>query len=295
MPVIRPSRLSSSSRSRASAASPSRACRSFTDHREMLALCRTSTRSRSARRRRSRHAIARDGARRRQARAAREAAGRDLERTRRPRSASPRPAARRSSPPGTRSTTPASTRRARRLAGQTVDAPRRDLEGGRARWHPGQEWIWQAGGFGVFDPGINALSIVTRILPRAGLRQARRSRASRRTATRRSPPISPSASRARGRHLHRRLRLAPDRRAELGHRRRDRGGLRLLLSTGRQPARRRQGRRRRGAGRIPAHLRALRGARPRRPVRGRRGAVPARRRRLHDRAADRRRAVRVLR
>ncbi|HVJ35052.1 MAG TPA: Gfo/Idh/MocA family oxidoreductase [Terriglobia bacterium] len=33
------------------------------------------------------------------------------------------------------------------------------------RWHPGQEWIWQAGGFGVFDPGINALSIVTRILP----------------------------------------------------------------------------------------------------------------------------------
>lgn len=33
-------------------------------------------------------------------------------------------------------------------------------------WHPGQAWIWQAGGFGVFDPGINALSILTRILPR---------------------------------------------------------------------------------------------------------------------------------
>ncbi|MGO4386036.1 Gfo/Idh/MocA family protein [Microvirga sp. 2YAF29] len=32
-------------------------------------------------------------------------------------------------------------------------------------WHPGQEWIWQAGGFGIFDPGINALSIVTRIMP----------------------------------------------------------------------------------------------------------------------------------
>jgi D-galactose 1-dehydrogenase len=32
-------------------------------------------------------------------------------------------------------------------------------------WHPGQQWIWQAGGFGVFDPGINALSIVTRIMP----------------------------------------------------------------------------------------------------------------------------------
>lgn len=34
-------------------------------------------------------------------------------------------------------------------------------------WHPGQDWIWQPGGFGVFDPGINALSIATRILPRA--------------------------------------------------------------------------------------------------------------------------------
>jgi D-galactose 1-dehydrogenase len=33
-------------------------------------------------------------------------------------------------------------------------------------WHPGQEWIWQPGGLGVFDPGINALSIATRILPR---------------------------------------------------------------------------------------------------------------------------------
>lgn len=32
-------------------------------------------------------------------------------------------------------------------------------------WHPGQAWIWQPGGFGVFDPGINALSIITRILP----------------------------------------------------------------------------------------------------------------------------------
>lgn len=33
--------------------------------------------------------------------------------------------------------------------------------------HPGQDWIWQAGGFGVFDAGINALSILTRILPDA--------------------------------------------------------------------------------------------------------------------------------
>lgn len=32
-------------------------------------------------------------------------------------------------------------------------------------WHPGQTWIWEAGGLGIFDPGINALSILTRILP----------------------------------------------------------------------------------------------------------------------------------
>ena len=33
-------------------------------------------------------------------------------------------------------------------------------------WHPGQSWLWEPGGLGVFDPGINALSILTRILPR---------------------------------------------------------------------------------------------------------------------------------
>ena len=33
------------------------------------------------------------------------------------------------------------------------------------RWHPNQAWIWQPGGFGVFDPGINALSLLTEILP----------------------------------------------------------------------------------------------------------------------------------
>ena len=34
------------------------------------------------------------------------------------------------------------------------------------KWHPGQDWIFEAGGMGVFDPGINALSILTEILPR---------------------------------------------------------------------------------------------------------------------------------
>lgn len=32
-------------------------------------------------------------------------------------------------------------------------------------WHPGQDWILAADGLGVFDPGINALSIVTALLP----------------------------------------------------------------------------------------------------------------------------------
>ena len=33
------------------------------------------------------------------------------------------------------------------------------------KWHPGQDWVWEPSGFGVFDPGINALSIATAILP----------------------------------------------------------------------------------------------------------------------------------
>ena len=32
------------------------------------------------------------------------------------------------------------------------------------RWHPGQGWLWQPGGFGVLDPGINALSILTKLV-----------------------------------------------------------------------------------------------------------------------------------
>ena len=59
----------------------------------------------------------------------------------------------------------------------TVDAAARALAGKRIRslsirwhedvrkWHPGQAWIWQPGGFGVFDPGINAFSIATKIFP----------------------------------------------------------------------------------------------------------------------------------
>jgi predicted dehydrogenase len=51
------------------------------------------------------------------------------------------------------------------LAGKRIEAVRITWREDIRRWHPGQEWILGAGGFGVFDPGINALSIATRILP----------------------------------------------------------------------------------------------------------------------------------
>lgn len=51
------------------------------------------------------------------------------------------------------------------LAGKTVRALEILWHEDVRKWHPGQEWIWAPGGFGVFDPGINALSIATRILP----------------------------------------------------------------------------------------------------------------------------------
>jgi D-galactose 1-dehydrogenase len=51
------------------------------------------------------------------------------------------------------------------LAGKTLKSLRVTWKEDLRRWHPGQEWIMAAGGFGIFDPGINALSILTRILP----------------------------------------------------------------------------------------------------------------------------------
>lgn len=32
------------------------------------------------------------------------------------------------------------------------------------KWHPGQDWLWAEGGLGVFDPGINPLSILTELI-----------------------------------------------------------------------------------------------------------------------------------
>ncbi|MGY3696238.1 D-galactose 1-dehydrogenase [Bradyrhizobium sp. USDA 3240] len=52
------------------------------------------------------------------------------------------------------------------LAGRTINKVTIIWKEDVRVWHPGQTWIFEAGGFGVFDPGINALSILTEILPR---------------------------------------------------------------------------------------------------------------------------------
>lgn len=51
------------------------------------------------------------------------------------------------------------------LSGRAIRSVRVDWREDVRRWHPGQDWIWEAGGLGVFDPGINGLSILTAILP----------------------------------------------------------------------------------------------------------------------------------
>jgi predicted dehydrogenase len=56
---------------------------------------------------------------------------------------------------------------ARALAGKRIASMRIQWHEDVHKWHPGQRWIWEAGGFGVFDPGINAFSIATRIFPGA--------------------------------------------------------------------------------------------------------------------------------
>jgi D-galactose 1-dehydrogenase len=54
---------------------------------------------------------------------------------------------------------------AERLADSTVSRMRVIWKEDVRYWHPGQEWIWEPGGFGVFDPGINALSLIPHVLP----------------------------------------------------------------------------------------------------------------------------------
>jgi D-galactose 1-dehydrogenase len=51
------------------------------------------------------------------------------------------------------------------LADRRVEAVEIRWEEDVRFWHGGQQWIWNPGGLGVFDPGINALSIATLLLP----------------------------------------------------------------------------------------------------------------------------------
>lgn len=51
------------------------------------------------------------------------------------------------------------------LAGKTVESGHIDWKENVRQWHPGQDWVFEPGGMGVLDPGINALSILTEILP----------------------------------------------------------------------------------------------------------------------------------
>lgn len=51
------------------------------------------------------------------------------------------------------------------LADTQIESVKLEWKESVRKWHPGQEWIWQAGGLGVFDPGINGLSILTYLLP----------------------------------------------------------------------------------------------------------------------------------
>lgn len=50
------------------------------------------------------------------------------------------------------------------LKGRQIRSVRVEWREDVRHWHPGQTWIWEPGGFGVFDPGINALSILTHLL-----------------------------------------------------------------------------------------------------------------------------------
>ena len=50
------------------------------------------------------------------------------------------------------------------LAGRTLRRASIAWKEDVRHWHPGQTWIFAAGGFGVFDPGINALSILTEVV-----------------------------------------------------------------------------------------------------------------------------------
>jgi predicted dehydrogenase len=62
---------------------------------------------------------------------------------------------------------PAVDEAARLLSGKRIKSMAVRWHENVHKWHPGQNWIFEAGGFGVFDPGINAFSVITKIFPGA--------------------------------------------------------------------------------------------------------------------------------
>jgi predicted dehydrogenase len=59
---------------------------------------------------------------------------------------------------------PAVTLASRELHRRTLRRARITWKEDVTEWHPRQQWLWEPGGFGVFDIGINALAIVTRLI-----------------------------------------------------------------------------------------------------------------------------------
>lgn len=51
------------------------------------------------------------------------------------------------------------------LSGKAIKSAHIDWKENVRQWHPGQDWVFEPGGMGVLDPGINALSILTEVLP----------------------------------------------------------------------------------------------------------------------------------
>ena len=105
------------------------------------------------------------------------------------------------------------------LASRTLQSVQIDWKEDVRKWHPGQAWIWQPGGLGVFDPGINALSIATHLLPLPLFVES----AELRVPANCQSPIAASIKMSDARHLDVDLRRidAGHRRAEARHRFRD--------------------------------------------------------------------------
>ena len=157
------------------------------------------------------------------------------------------------------------------------------------RWHPNQAWIWQPGGFGVFDPGINALSLLTEILPGPFVVDRARLVVPENCETPIAADFAMTA--AQGFPVERRARLAPGRPADLGHHRGDRPGPARPLARRGGDGRRRRARSTRAPDReYPLIYRRFADLLARARERGGREPAPHHRRRLPGRRAARRRS-----